>query len=779
MDEQSQDWLAEQERVEKVKHEIEIIKRKLKTSLSQVRDRVIELRENFWEDVTVNLEEMDDVIETQASIKQQAELLSERERSHGQWSERLKTLDRLKSSPYFGRIDFVEDGEQETDEVYIGIASLMDAKDENFLIYDWRAPISSMYYDYPPGQAQYDTVDGTISGEITLKRQYIIRNGQLKGMFNTGLTIGDHLLQAVLGENASDTMESIVSTIQKEQNQIIRNERNKILIVQGVAGSGKTSAALQRVAYLLYRHRITLTSENILLFSPNPLFNSYVANVLPELGEENMKQTTFQQHLEEGLGSGYQMETPFEQMEAFLTKSYTNHNEKLAGIQFKSTLTFKQLIDNYIKDLSGKGIQFRNISFKGNVLLKKEEIRDYFYSLDDTVSIGHRMDEVSQWILTRLKEMERAEREKDWVLEEVELLDKDDYVRIFHELDKEQNFNEDTFDDFIREEDQLRKLVVARRLNPLKKKVEKLAFVNVLATYVKFYQEWSQQNNQQELVPENWQAICEHSVDHLKRKHFSWEEATPYLYFKERLLGFIANKTIRHVFIDEAQDYSDFQFAYLKEKFPSSQFTVLGDMNQAIYAHALQGDTVLEAEHQEKMEKLTLTRSYRSTKEIVEFTKHLVKNGNLIQPFNREGEKPTLQKVSYEKDLLYAIMNQVGDWRAEGYETIAVICKSMEESQAAYERLSELLSSVSLITEETTTFEKGIVIVPAYLAKGIEFDGVILYNVSKEVYDQDSERNLFYTACTRAMHELVLMSIGEPSHFLHDVPEEKYEIKES
>ncbi|QHS23663.1 UvrD-helicase domain-containing protein [Virgibacillus sp. MSP4-1] len=776
MDEQNQERLAEEHRIKNVQKEIDKVIQKLKTNVGDVKERVLELRKNFWEDVTVNLDEPDDVIETQASIKQQAELLSERERSHGQWSERLKTLDKLKDNPYFGRIDFLEDGEKETDKIYIGISSLMDANEENFLIYDWRAPISSMYYDYPPGRAEYETVEGTIEGEIKLKRQFIIRNGQLEGMFNTGITIGDHLLQSVLGQNASETMESIVATIQKEQNQIIRNEHNKILIVQGVAGSGKTSAALQRIAYLLYRHRQSLTSENILLFSPNPLFNSYVANVLPELGEANMKQTTFQEYLEKRLRESFKIETPFEQMERYLTSRFDGqYEEKMAAIHFKSSLTFKQLLDDFLDNLSAEGIEFRNITFKGKVLVSKDEIYHYFYSLDSHVTIAHRMDEVCDWILEKLAEVEKTERQKDWVLSEIELLDKEDYAQAFQKLDQQKNFNDETFDDYEREEQKLRKWVVRRRMNPLRQKIKRLQFVNVRQTYLKFYQEWSHHDFNRGKLPKEWGAISGQSIENLSRKFLSWEEVTPYLYVHDHLLGSMKDRGIRHVFIDEAQDYSPFQFAYLKDKFPSSQMTVLGDVNQAIYAHALLGDTVIDASHEEKMEKITLMKSYRSTRPIVEFTRHIVEGGDRIQPFNRDGNRPLLKKVSEEAHLSFSIKKTIQELQSRGHETIAVICHSMQEAEKAYHQLKEQLS-VSLIDEETTTFEKGIVLVPTYLAKGIEFDAVILYNASQHVYQGELERNLFYTACTRAMHELVMMSAGTPCSFIQEVPDEKFEV---
>ena len=257
---QDNDLYKEQERVDFIVNEIKAKAQKLSKGAKHIGSDVLEIRKTFWEDVTVNFDEPDDIAETYTSIKQQAALLAERERSFKQTDKQLRLLARLKNSPYFGRIDFHELGESETEKVYLGIASLMDREDENFLIYDWRAPISSLYYDHAPGPAGYSTPEGRIEGDMKLKRQFVIRDSKIKAMFETGVTIGDELLREVLGNNANTQMKTIVATIQKEQNQIIRNEKSKLLIVQGVAGSGKTSAALQRVAYLLYLYRGTITS---------------------------------------------------------------------------------------------------------------------------------------------------------------------------------------------------------------------------------------------------------------------------------------------------------------------------------------------------------------------------------------------------------------------------------------------------------------------------------------------------------------------------------------
>ncbi|WP_145524081.1 RNA polymerase recycling motor HelD [Virgibacillus sp. SK37] len=762
---QIKDELAERQRLEDV---IQVIKKKkiaLKEKASGLRESIIDLRKDFWDDVTVNLDEPDDIIETQASLKQQAEFLAERERSHGNIDHERKTLDSLQDSPYFGRIDFKENQTKEEEKIYIGKASLMDEKDENFLVYDWRAPISSMYYDYAPGPAQYESTEDTINGEITLKRQYIIRQGQMKGMFDTGLTIGDTLLQHALGNNANTKMQSIVATIQKEQNKIIRNERSNLLIVQGVAGSGKTSAALQRVAYLMYRFREELNANDLLLLSPNPLFSSYIINVLPELGETNIGQSTFLQFLRKRIEKNIEIESPFEQIEYTLTERHKDKNDiRVINMDYKSSLDFKQMIDSYISYLNHTGILFKNIKFRNEIILSKEEITRYFYALDSSISIPNKLELVSKWLLKEIRHIQKKEVSEDWVLEEMQLLDKEDYQKAF-------TYSQDMYgdeDDPLQEEMFLRKEVIQRAFAPIKKQIKRLKFVHVLATYRNLFEKW-----EPNLKPKNWETIATFTVKHLNKRYLTWEDATPYVYFKGKILGHDADRSIRHLFIDEAQDYSAFQFAFIRHIFPYTRMTLLGDVNQGIYAHTTSENPLIPDAVESNHERITLTKSYRSTKEIVEFSKHFAPGHSIIEPFEREGKKPTLLQT--ENNLVQTLLLEIEKLRRYGHETIALICKTMEETNQIYELLRKEIDLYP-INEETFSFEKGILVLPVYLAKGIEFDAVIIPDASSNQYNRESERALFYTACTRAMHDLTMVSPGEPCLFIKEADNDTFKV---
>lgn len=766
-DTQNKDWNLEQTRVDFVVKEIDKKAIKLSTNVGKVSSDVLEIRKTFWNDVTVNFDEPDDIAETAASIKQQAELMSERERTHLQLDHQLKTLVRLKNSPYFGRIDFWERGEKSSDQVYLGISSFMDENDENFIIYDWRAPISSLYYDYSPGPASYETPEGTIEGTMELKRQFIIKDSKIKGMFESGVTIGDEMLQEVLGNNASSQMKSIVATIQREQNQIIRNERSKILIVQGVAGSGKTSAALQRIAFLLYRYRETLKSENILLFSPNPLFNSYVATVLPELGEENMQQSTFQDYLDQRIGREFKVEDPFDQIE-FLLSNADQDLARFKGIRYKASLDFKQLIDEYVTSLSIKGLIFKDIIFRKEVIISKLDIAKYFYSLEKSNSIPNRMEQVKDWLLKELRKRVKQERSKSWAEEESQFLDKEDYLDAFYHLIEKKQYTENSFNDFEKEQRLLTEMVVKEKFKPLFNKVKKLKFIDLPAIYQELLKCMCKGN-----LPKNWDKICCQTIEKINHFEIPYEDSTPFVYLQDLLEGRKSNSAIRHVFIDEAQDYTPFQFAFIQRLFPYSKMTLMGDTNQAIFSGATGSSTVLSdlAVEECDIETFVLMKTYRSTKPIVEFTGQLIENGRNIEAFNRPGTKPTVKIVKKQNDIYSVITRRIEQFKKEGHQTIAVICRTAKESKRVFDELKGQ-TPLHLIEKGTISYEKGTLVIPSYLAKGIEFDAVIIYDSSQ--YRNERERKLFYTVCTRAMHELYIVSKEEISPLMKKVNDKMY-----
>lgn len=765
--ENQNEWQEEKHHLEHSLNLIDYKKNELLLKEKGFKENAVALKKTFWDDVRVNLDTAEDVDETFFAIKQQVELLSDSELAQQRAIRNVKVYERLQQSPYFARIDFLQNGHQDPLKIYIGVATLLDEQDENIVIYDWRAPISSMYYDYTPGGASYDTIAEEVHGEMLLKRQFIIKNGQLQSMFNTGLTIGDDLLLDILAQNANEHIRSIVTTIQAEQNKIIRHVHSRYLIVEGVAGSGKTAVALQRVAYLLYRYRNEMTADQILLITPNQLFNQYVHTVLPDLGEDNMQQLTFIEYAEKRLGRQFQIEYPYEQLEDLLTeKNDAHYQTKLSTISFKASLAYKQLMDQYVSYLSNKGLLFKNIVFRGERIISAKAITEYFYSFPFLMSIPDRLQLVKEWILQQLTKFEREERRKEWVEEEAELLDKEDYSKSFKELLYEGRYTENSFDDFDQERKKLARQIAKKHFKPLRNSVNQLKFVHILGTYRQLFDLNSPIHKElQHLMPDNWEDICQQTLPNLAKRLIAYEDAAPFLYLQDKIEGQQTNTMIRHVLIDEAQDYSPFQLTVLQQLFPKARMTILGDGHQTIHPHTFSNPSLLDPQlYGEQAEKMILTKSYRSTKQIIQLTAKILNDDSEVEAFNRNGPEPSITIVPNELALTEQIIQSINNLSTK-FETIAVICKTAAECSAVYEQLSNQVD-IQLINHNTKQFKKGILLLPAYMAKGIEFDAVLIYNASAANYSRENERYYFYTACTRAMHELHIYSINKLTYFL-------------
>ncbi|MGK9252017.1 RNA polymerase recycling motor HelD [Paenibacillus humicus] len=776
-------WKQEQDRVDAVRGELQTRIARDEPLVSDLKTQVVDIRADFWDDVTVNLTAGDDRLETAISMKQQAEILSERERSHRHLREGLTKMRRLLPSPYFGRIDFQEnEAGGSTDPIYIGTASFLTEDGESFLVYDWRTPVASLYYDYGPGPASYDTPGGPIEGEMTLKRQFTIRDGVIKAMFDTGMTIGDELLQEALSRSSTSQMQAIVGTIQREQNAIIRNDLSRLLIVQGAAGSGKTSAALQRVAYLLYKHRTRIGADQMVLFSPNPMFNSYISSVLPELGEENIRQTTFQQYVESRLGRRYDIEDINDQLEAIVDESgdAAGRRLRLETIRYKNSAGFLERIQTFADSLLQSGMKFRGFKFRGRLLISREDIGARFYGFEAHIRLPNRIELLREWLLEELSRLEQEECAEEWVRNEIEYLDNDRYQSIYNQMRKRRGKGGEEHDESALEERLLREQLVREAFKPLRRMAARLAWIDMHNLYLQLFREDAGGSG----LPASWGDVCRFTRERLAERCLPYEDASPMLYLTELVQGFRTNTGIRYVLVDEAQDYSPFQFQFLKRLFPFAKMTALGDFNQAIFAHSteLEGNALLAGLYGvEETETIVLSRSYRSTRPIVEFTRSMLPGGDAIIPFDRPGELPEVIASSgtAERDRLLAA--SLLELQQAGSGSAAVICKTAAESKAAWEALRSYpgLEELRLVTKDTATFQSGLMVIPAYLAKGVEFDSVLIHDASAEAYGEERLRKLFYTACTRAMHRLQLFSPGEPSRFILEAAEGTYRLEPS
>lgn len=799
----------EQERLSEVSAKLEARIGEIEPEIEGLNEQAVEIRRKFWEEVSVSTSTNEDFEESVYSIEQQEALLSERERSHQNKVRHYHKMKRLLESPYFGRIDFCEDGTGFTESVYIGVSSFVDNDGLEFLIYDWRTPIASLYYDHSPGRADYETPSGSISGNMELKRQYQIRDRRILNVFDTSDTIGDELLQQVLGGAADNRMKSIVATIQKEQNAIIREDKSRMVIVQGAAGSGKTSAALQRVAYLLYSQRDRLRADQVVLFSPNPMFNGYVSTVLPELGEENMKQTTFQEYLERRLGQAFTLEDPFDQMEYVLSQtSDPGYEARLSGIRYKASSDFLQEMQRYVESLERGSMKFHALTFKGRELVSAERMSELFYSYDPSLRTANRVAKLQEWLLVEVKRLEQEEQYAKWVDEGLNYIDTEQYEEAYGELHQERHVfdfseqyaaararlngtrrtDEGDFDFSERQEAWLRKDLVREAFEPLKRGVKRMSFVDVTALYMQLFDR--EQPSASDLlssaaevsaVPPYWKEVGRQTQAKLKRGELYCEDATPYLYLKELVEGLRSSSDIRQVFVDEGQDYSAFQYAFFKKMFPRARMTVLGDFSQAIFTQSTElssaGSPLVNLYGAADTRVFRLNRSYRSTREIVEFTKAILPEAADIEPFDREGAKPLLIQTQSAQQKAESIAAHLKQLQAEGFDSIGIVTRTAAEAREAIEQLAALgCSDLKEITKTTPEFKKGTLILPVYLAKGVEFDAVLIYDASANAYSRESERKLFYTACTRAMHRLTLFCVDDPTSFIENTDPRLYKF---
>lgn len=407
-------------------------------------------------------------------------------------------------------------------------------------------------------------------------------------MFDTSLTIGDEILQQVLGKGTDKQMRSIVATIQQEQNKIIRHDKGRLLIVHGAAGSGKTSAALQRIAYLLYKYRDLLNADQVILFSPNSMFSSYVSNVLPELGEENMQQVTFQEYLDRRLGKEFDVENPYEQLEYVLTAANTSsYSTRLAGIRFKASTRFFEAIESYRQSLELSGMLFKDILFRRKPIVTAQQIEDRFYRYDTTLRFHNRLEKLQGWLMKTINEFQIVERKKPWVQDRIELLSNAEYHKAHAYLAKKRGFKRETIADYEMEPEALAELIVQQRLKPIRKRVRTLQFLDIKGMYKQLFADPNQIYQWIEgEIPAEWVGIGQATLEMVDENKLFYEDATPFLLLKELIQGFQTNRSIKQIVVDEAQDYSPFQFEFLKRLFPVARMTVLGDFNQAIFAHA-------------------------------------------------------------------------------------------------------------------------------------------------------------------------------------------------
>ena len=613
--------------------------------------------------------------------------------SSGEFISKQKTkIEGLINTPYFARIDFRYDDEDEIEKIYIGRNAFIDDFGD-MLIYDWRAPVSSMYYDFELGNASYDAPLGKVEGEITLKRQFKITKSKMDYVLESALSIGDEVLQRELSNTSDQRMKNIVATIQKEQNRIIRNERTDTLIIQGVAGSGKTSIALHRVAYFLYKYREYLSAENVVVISPNKVFADYISNVLPELGEEPIIQLDLEDIARENLDKQIDFEKYSEQVSELLDAPDENKTER---IKFKSSLEFVSLINNYISYIDSNYFNATDYIYN-DIYIDKEFIRNR-YDAYKKRAIFSRVDKIADDIIEKIKIEKISEK-------------------------------------------------IPGKGEIRKKLLSMFKYNNTLDLYKDFFK-----------------YINKEELFNFKNNKLENCDVFPYIYLKIFVEGIEGIDTIKHVVIDEMQDYTPVQYMVIKALYKCKK-TILGDFGQCVNPYNSNSLSLL-SDIFENSEIVKLNKSYRSTYEIIKFSEQILKQD--IEPIERHGELPNIIKCSTLEEELKQIENTIDNFNKSDYSTMGIICKTNIQAKQIYDKLKNKYE-VNLLDIDSLEFKEGIIISTIHMSKGLEFDEIVIPMVDTNNYNSDYDRNLLYIACTRAMHKLTLTYHNEITEILSNI----------
>jgi DNA helicase-2/ATP-dependent DNA helicase PcrA len=737
----------EQNRLNKI---IEYITGLIKKKFSE-KDYLVEqqseINHTMWEDAG-SIRDLESI----SDFMQHINLLKQNLAWSKKTSQEIVRLDKQLLNPYFARIDF-KAAEEEPDRIYIGIHTLFHDDSGEVLIYDWRAPISSMFYDFEPGQASYICPAGVIRGEITLKRQFRISGGKIDLMFDSSLVIQDNILQELLAENVSGRMKTIVATIQKEQNAAIRHEGTKVLAIQGMAGSGKTSVAMHRASYLLYKHKKTITADNLVILSTTDVLSEYISDVLPELGEEEIRGVTYSSLFSKYTKLLLTVETQPKMLESLLTIFPGAREHRLKIISLKSSKEYIDAIHKLFEYYLSHLIRFETITYNNQVIASEKELDELFFKDFSKMPVAQRFKRIESRVSEKLKIIKRAKASVK--AEELENEDAHISHREAQALSK-LSINQDTFNVY-------EKITKMLSVSPVDLYSEMFssddAFMHCLGDLMS------------NMGSDFANVLKEETQADLKAGRAAYEDLAPLMALSLLLGSVEPDQSVKHLIIDEAQDYSSVQLFTLSRLFPAAGITLLGDVNQNISLHT----SSLTLEEQAKLIApdshtfLTLDKSYRSTYEITRFSSQFLSVAS-GEPFGRYGQLPTLVFSDNSEQSLTVLLKSIHLEVNEGLKTIAIITRTQKQADDMYntleKRLTSLASPFRLMNENFEYMFEGVMVVPSYLSKGLEFDSVHVVFENQDDYSSSSERGLLYTIFSRALHRLTLYS---PSSSLPEV----------
>ncbi len=681
---------------------------------------------------------------------------------------KLRNLVEAQKKPYFARIDFAEDGTRDQELLYIGKMCLIRDEDMKPVIIDWRAPVASLYYEERLGRAHYLCPKGDVTGELKLKRQFSIEEGQLRNIFDIDITTNDEFLQGYLGASADNRLKDIVSTIQAEQNHIIRADMWTPLIVQGAAGSGKTTIALHRIAYLVYTHEKTFNPESFMIIAPNTLFLDYISEILPELGVDRVRQTTFEDFGLDLIGKRLKFRNPHEKLMLLASGKDRDMAEKLkAASSLKCSMAFKRLLDGFLDAVEASMLPKKDFTLFNEMVMSYKELQDLFIREYKRLPVRNRLEELKKHMAYRISKKKgafAAKFEKDCA---------DEVLSLKESMEDSSERQRCIADVFNRRDFKLKALdrEGKKAINDYLAGILKKQPFEHYKDFILYLRDAA--SNEIEAYAAQW------SQDVLKSSKIEVEDLAPMIHIKYRIHGIDEKIPVRHIVIDEAQDFSAFQLYVIRQIIKDSSFTILGDLCQGIHSYrSLKSweELMEEVFFDRRSEMLTLEQSYRTTIEIMEAANNVARKMAipgvpLAKPVFRHGEPVRLIHDASDRERDEAISYRIQELLEKDFRLIAVIAKTAEACELIHHQLRRKIKDITLITGAEGEYNGGVMVVPAHLAKGLEFDAVILTDVSQGVYSlSDMDAKLLYVAMTRAMHVMDIHYTKHISPLLEGFP---------
>ena len=690
------------------------------------------------------------------------------------FTQRIKTLKMIKPKPYFARVDFVENGSEKRDAFYLGKTFITDHETLEQVVIDWRAPVADLYYEGRLGDAEYECPAGTIEGEIKLKRQYFFDgNGELENAMDIDITTNDEMLQPFLSANSDTRLKNIIATIQSEQNKIIRANMWRPLVVQGVAGSGKTTIALHRIAYLIYNYDKNFFPEEFLIIAPNKFFLNYISNVLPDLGVDRVQQLTYEEIAFDVIGKEYKIEDPNKKLSLLIDNNKTEKEKErdeiiIKASALKSSIRYKNIIDEYIYEIEKRFVPDQDFKICNYIFMKRDEILRLFCREYSNLALCRRIDEIKKHLYNSVtmasgKILREIEEDRQYKIKKIRFENENEEIQraeiraLYDETDK----------------------VIKAITKDAKKYVNDFFKENKVLEPLQYYREFLEyyfEDIAKNRVPDEQIKYIKKSFANVQRVgKIEMEDIAPLMYLKYMIHGIKTKFELKHIVVDEAQDFSEFQFYIFKKIVKSNSLTILGDLSQGIYFYRgttnWQKTMSIVFGEDTDLEYLTLKKTYRTTEEIMNAANHVIShmieklNCPLGEPVMKNGEPVTIKKFDTEEDMVKQIVSRLTEFENNNFKNVAIICKTVEDCEKMKQAIGR--DDVHIISDKDSEYNGGISVVPSYLSKGLEFDAVIITNADTFNYTKSEvDTKLLYVCITRAMNTLDIYHVDELTELL-------------